>query len=276
MRWKQFFKPVRSLDYEESIEFMKDKTSNDFLILDVRQPNEYREGHIPGAKLIPLPELDKRLDELSPEKSTLVYCAVGGRSRIAAQMLAGKGFNNIINMSGGFKAWNGKYAFGGEDLGLVFFSNDESPEHIFASAYSLEAGLGDFYVSMASKVKNDDARDLFHRLSDIENKHQDRLFREYEKVIKEPLPREKFISSMVTKASEGGLTTREYSEMFQYDLESLRDIIGMAMSIEAQALDLYQRASEKNQNKSSKKVLAQLADEERAHLQKLGEFMETL
>jgi len=276
MQWKQFFTPVRALDYEKSIEFMKGKTSDELMILDVRQPNEYRKGHIPGAKLIPLPELDKRLDELSPEKSTLVYCAVGGRSRIAAQMLTGKGFNNIFNMSGGFKAWNGKYAFGGEDSGLAFFPEDESPEHIFAAAYSLEAGLGDFYISMASRVKNDAARDLFHKLSDIENKHQDRLYSEYEKIIKEPLPREKFISSMVTKASEGGLTTREYSELFQYNLESLQDIIGMAMSIEAQALDLYQRASEKNSNKSSKKVLVQLADEERAHLQKLGKFMETL
>jgi rubrerythrin len=125
-------------------------------------------------------------------------------------------------------------------------------------------------------LKKKAAQELFRKLADIENLHKDRLYREYEKVTDEPLPREEFISSLVTKASEGGLTTREYSEMFQYDLESLPDIIGMAMSIEAQALDLYQRASEKSRNESSKKVLAQLADEARAHLQKLGKFMESL
>jgi len=42
-------------------------------ILDVRQPSEYREGHIPGATLIPLPQLPDRLDEIDPEKPTLVY-----------------------------------------------------------------------------------------------------------------------------------------------------------------------------------------------------------
>jgi rhodanese-related sulfurtransferase len=47
--------------------------SGDFTILDVRQPKEYEAGHLPGARLIPLPELGDRLDELEKEKPTLVY-----------------------------------------------------------------------------------------------------------------------------------------------------------------------------------------------------------
>ena len=47
--------------------------ADEVIILDVRQPNEYRQGHIPGATLIPLPELSARLGEIDPEKPVLVY-----------------------------------------------------------------------------------------------------------------------------------------------------------------------------------------------------------
>ena len=47
--------------------------ADEIIILDVRQPNEYRQSHIPGASLIPLPELSDRLGEIDPEKPVLVY-----------------------------------------------------------------------------------------------------------------------------------------------------------------------------------------------------------
>ena len=92
MKWKQFLTPVKSMDADKARDFMKDKTSDDLTFLDVRQPKEYEEGHIAGARLIPLPELDSRLHEIDPKKSTVVYCAIGGHSRVAAQLLAGSGF----------------------------------------------------------------------------------------------------------------------------------------------------------------------------------------
>ncbi len=73
MRWKQFFTPVKSLNTDEAKEHLQKKPTRDVIILDVRQPNEYEKGHIPGAKLIPLPELSNRLDEIDPEKDTLIY-----------------------------------------------------------------------------------------------------------------------------------------------------------------------------------------------------------
>jgi len=65
---------------------------------------------------------------------------MGGRSRVAAQMLAGKGFENIYNLSGGIKGWENETAFGGEEQGLELFTGNESPEKILAVAYSLEGG----------------------------------------------------------------------------------------------------------------------------------------
>jgi len=63
-------------------------------------------------------------------------------------------------------------------------------------------------------------------------------------------------------------------DLFQPDLESVEDIIGLAMSIEAQALDLYLRAADRSNNPESKKILIQIADEEQTHLTQLGKLME--
>ena len=73
MRWKQFFTPVQSMNCEKAKEFMAGKNQDEFTLLDVRQPGEYEKNHIPGAKLIPIGELDKRLDEIDPSKPVLTY-----------------------------------------------------------------------------------------------------------------------------------------------------------------------------------------------------------
>lgn len=276
MRWKQFLTPVKSVDADQARKYMKNRDSGELTILDVRQPNEYESGHISGAKLIPLPDLTERLHEIDPNKPTVVYCAIGGRSRIAAQMLAGNGFEDVYNLSGGFKTWKGEAAVGKEELGLELFTGDESPEKTLVVAYSLEAGLGDFYSSMIPKVKNKDAQNIFQKLSEIEVKHQDRIFNEYIRLSGKPVSRETFEKNTVQTAVEGGLTTEEYTDLFQPDWESLADIIGLAMSIEAQALDLYLRAADRSPNPESRKVLSRIGDEERAHLKQLGKLMETI
>lgn len=73
MRWKQFLTPVKSMNADQAREHMANQPLQELTILDVRQPNEYEKGHIPGAKLIPLPELSERLAEVDPTKNTVVY-----------------------------------------------------------------------------------------------------------------------------------------------------------------------------------------------------------
>jgi rhodanese-related sulfurtransferase len=73
MKWLQFFTPVTSKNVDETREMISDHDPGDITILDVRQPGEYKESHIPGATLIPLPELSDRITELDPVKPTLVY-----------------------------------------------------------------------------------------------------------------------------------------------------------------------------------------------------------
>ena len=69
---------------------------DDYNLLDVRQDWEYEEFHIPGASLIPLPELPDRMGEIASNKPTLVYCASGGRSAAAANLLVGPGDSGCL------------------------------------------------------------------------------------------------------------------------------------------------------------------------------------
>ncbi len=272
MRWKQFFTPVKSFDAADAKNYMNRTAAGAFTLLDVRQPEEYESEHLPGAKLIPLPELSGRLAELDGEKPTIVYCAIGGRSRVAAQVLAAKGFREVFNLTGGIKAWSSGKAVGPQDLGLGLFSGKETPEETLVVAYALEEGLFEFYQSMAPKVTNENARRLFGTLATIEVKHQDRIFNEYIKVTGAAVSRGDFAQKMVTRAMEGGLTTDEYLNRYQPDLEKAEEVVSLAMAIEAQALDLYQRAADEAKTAESKTVLGRIADEERAHLEQLGKL----
>jgi rubrerythrin len=201
---------------------------------------------------------------------------MGGRSRVAAQMLSGKGFKKILNLTGGIKAWKGEKARFEEAKGLELFTGTESLEEILTIAYGLELGLEEFYISMMETAKLDMVESLFGKLSKIEVKHRERIFREYIRVTGSGISQEEFASQEVAYMSEGGMSTKEYIEFFKPDHESPEGVIEMAMSIEAQALDLYFRASERIDPDESKKFLAQMADEERTHLKELGNLMDTI
>ena len=195
---------------------------------------------------------------------------------MAAQMLAGKGFKAVYNLSGGIKAWNSGKAVGSEDLGLDLFTGKETPEETLIVAYSLEEGLREFYLSMVDRVDNEKTRQLFQMLSTIEIKHQDRIFDEYIKISGSAVSREDFEKSIVVPAMEGGLTTEEYLDRYKLDLDVPEEVISLAMAIESQALDLYQRAADRSGSGEKKSVLARIADEERTHLQQLGQLFENL
>ncbi len=74
-------------------------------LLDVRQPEEYRSGHIPGAKLIPLGDLGRRMHELPKTQEIICVCHSGNRSQSATRQLAGAGYK-VTNLRGGMIAWS--------------------------------------------------------------------------------------------------------------------------------------------------------------------------
>ncbi len=79
--------------------------SPDAVVLDVREPQEYALGHVPGALNLPQAELATRLAEVPADRPLLVICQAGGRSRRAAQFLVQTGFTGVASVAGGMGAW---------------------------------------------------------------------------------------------------------------------------------------------------------------------------
>lgn len=96
-----------NIDNKAFAEKMKDEQ---VIVLDVRTPDEFRQGHIPGAELIDYlaPDFSTRIASLDKNKTYLVYCAAGSRSAKASDIMTKNGFKNIYNLQGGYNAWNGE------------------------------------------------------------------------------------------------------------------------------------------------------------------------
>ncbi len=75
------------------------------LLLDVREPQEFTINRIPGALLIPMSDLPRRVGELDASRATVVYCRIGERSARAVEFLRGVGFADVRNLTGGVRRW---------------------------------------------------------------------------------------------------------------------------------------------------------------------------
>ena len=96
----------RSVSADEAAEIMKSESG--YIILDVRRPDEYAEGHIPGAINVPNEEIGTAEISSLPDKAQLilVYCKSGRRSKVAAEKLVKLGYTNIVEF-GGILDWKG-------------------------------------------------------------------------------------------------------------------------------------------------------------------------
>lgn len=103
---------VAEISTDEAAQMMA--TSGDLLVLDVREPGEVREGHLPNALNVPRGLLEAKADLAYPHREprladrhqpVVVYCASGVRSLLAAATLQEMGFSSVKSMAGGFAAW---------------------------------------------------------------------------------------------------------------------------------------------------------------------------
>lgn len=81
------------------------ETRRDLVLVDVRSPEEFQGGSLPGAQLIPFWEFAKGRYDLPRERPILLICAVGGRSLACGQLLASRGYPEVYNLKGGLEHW---------------------------------------------------------------------------------------------------------------------------------------------------------------------------
>lgn len=94
---------IRSIDSRDAKRLLDSK--EEIILLDVRTPEEYAEGHLAGASNIDYnnPDFKDRIQQLDPNKTYMIYCAVGGRSGKTLKIMEDMGFKSVFNVSEGFK-----------------------------------------------------------------------------------------------------------------------------------------------------------------------------
>jgi rhodanese-related sulfurtransferase len=130
----------QQISQDEAMQMMEDESG--YIIVDVRRPDEFNEGHIPGAINIPNEEITDKMPPALPDKDQmlLIYCRRGNRSKEAAQKLADMGYTNVYEF-GGIETWTGDVV-------------TEEQEADVAVTYDIQLKIGDTPVSVTWE-KND-------------------------------------------------------------------------------------------------------------------------
>jgi rhodanese-related sulfurtransferase len=91
--------PFQTLQPAEALAFIQ---KADALVLDVRTPDEFATGHLPMALNMPVDSIPQKLDKIPTNKTLVIYCEHGSRSKLAANFLAGRGYQKVYHIQGGF------------------------------------------------------------------------------------------------------------------------------------------------------------------------------
>jgi molybdopterin/thiamine biosynthesis adenylyltransferase/rhodanese-related sulfurtransferase len=106
--YRELLQQARSEISEIDASHARDRIeSGEPVVVDVREQNEWDEGHIPGALHVPRGHLESRIERLAPDtgRPVVVYCSVGNRSVFAAKTLAELGYEDVVSLAGGFTDW---------------------------------------------------------------------------------------------------------------------------------------------------------------------------
>lgn len=239
----------------------------EFLLLDVRQLEEYEAGHIPGAILIPLGELEARQGELDRSKKIITYCRSGRRSMAAAIALCGLGFERIYSLDGGILNWHHETISGIPESKPELITETANVRDILMLAIKMEKGSGDFYLAARDRTEAPQAKEIFQMLASAEDSHMQKLYQRALSLlgVDSLSPLEELKQKLKADHMEGGIEVNpaltKVNENFVDEMEALE----IALEKEYMSNDFYKRAAGLVGNPDARVLLHELALEERNH-----------
>lgn len=265
------FKNIIDLTADQLKEYISAHNERDYIVIDVRQPEEYYESHLPGAKLMPFPTMGTKIESLPHNVDIIFTCRTGVRSRVAAALAMdmGKNLGTVYNLKGGLLAWDGKTL---QDFPRVqVLGNKNDFEDMLMSAMDLEKGAWNFYKSILEKFPKEPFSDAMEYLSLAEADHAEALYR----ILitkKEDIPEfDSFFMSMKGDILEGGIELKEALKRLE-SLDTVQPlvILDMALDIEYSAFDLYRSGADLIDDPEIKRILYGIANGEKQHMKKLA------
>jgi len=189
-------------------------------------------------------------------------------------MLTGAGFENVINVSGGIKAWQGIKAAGPVEFNMDIIRGDESPDEILTLGVWFEKGLQKFYRQARDQTDDSELKCLLTNLADIEDRHIKTLFELLKAIDPGKSDMALFEAAIKPKMMEGGYDIDLFIKQNESYLNTTQDVLDLAMMLETQGLDLYLRFADKSTHLQTKEMLYKIADEEKSHLASLGRMID--
>jgi sulfur-carrier protein adenylyltransferase/sulfurtransferase len=254
------------INAEELRRFIGNHHENKYLLVDVRQPGEYEEGHIPGARLLPLPELPKRMDTLPLDKELVFYCRSGSRSMAASTMVEEESPQaEVYNLDGGILAWEGGVVMKPPQVRL--FGTKATVEQMLMTAMDLEKGAMKFYTMADERWGGEEWSEVFARLAEAEIGHAMMIYQllRREKDIKGDF--DTVFSRLLGDVLEGGMSLAEALDRAASAKNRLCiHLIELALNIEYSAFDLYRTMADRATDSEARDVFLKISQAEKSHM----------
>jgi len=174
-------------------------------------------------------------------------------------------------MEGGIQAWHGLVADGAPEAGISYFEVGTTAADMAALAWMLEENTRLFYTGLIGMRPGTSEASLFGKLVEAEEHHKTTLSDVHRKFSSEPI--ERFRLQQVHPVIEGGVLMEEVLSWAQD--KPLRKILAYAMGFEANAYDRYLKMFDIAEGEEAKAVFKAIAMEEKGHLRRLGELLDT-
>lgn len=261
---------IREIDGAQAARLMEGWAEGGYLLIDVRQPQEYEGGHLPGARLLPLPDLEEGARGLPRGRPIITYCGSGNRSRAAAVLLRRLGFGEVYSLAGGLLSWQRPLAAGWPRAHL--FTGAEDAVTALNLVFFMERGSQNFYRRGAQRAADEGVARLLASLAQAEEGH---LLAAYERLaaLRPELPsygeyRELADSNLM----EAALEPADYLPRLEaLERAGERGALEMAVELEAMSLDLYRSLAAQAADSEVRSTLLAMAAQETAHLRSLAE-----
>ena len=259
-----------TLTAEEFNTYVQNHKEKKYLVIDVRQASEYEQGHIPGASLMPLTEVETKLFTLPSNRDLIFYCYNGGRSQWAASLVGESEIckKKVYHLMGGLLAWKGKVL---PDYPKVqIFNKDQNLEQLLTTAMDLEKGAWRFYQHARDKFSQEPIRPILDQVSIAEKAHASLVYRFWKRFKHNPPTFDRFYHSLKGDILEGGQNfedTCRQLEAIQY--RGCQGIIDLAMTIEYSAFELYRVMAEITDDPDARETFITIAQAEKAHMRAL-------
>ncbi|MCG8551606.1 MAG: sulfurtransferase [Desulfobacterales bacterium] len=257
----------KEISFKEFEKYRAANKENDYLVIDVRQENEYKSGHVPGAKLIPLHRLVDRLPELESDKDLIFYCRSGVRSEMAGIMAVedGRDAKKIYNISGGFLAYQGHSLDGFPRLRV--FDGQAGDARLLYQAMELEKAAERFYEIILSFIPDEKFKEPIEQLAKAEIAHARTIYSYWKQIVENPQPFEELYGSLKGDILENGQPLAEVTTaLYEKNKIAWTDIIEIALSIEIQAYDLYRTMADRQGQGGAQDAFLSIAQMEKAHM----------